>query len=51
MTHVFGESWRDLFDVCICDARKPLFHKSDNAFFELDQTKLEGKGDQISSLS
>ena len=48
---VFGDDWRELFDVVICDARKPLFQRSDNPFFELDSAKPDNKGEQISSLS
>jgi hypothetical protein len=36
MRATLGPAWRDCFDLIICNCRKPLFHRGESPFFEVD---------------
>jgi hypothetical protein len=45
LTYALGKDWMDWFDVVLLDARTPLFYKSDNSFYALEDgtDKLRGE--------
>lgn len=40
MTESMGPEWHKLFDMCIVNARKPLFQKAESPFIDQDGTKI-----------
>jgi hypothetical protein len=36
MRATLGPTWRDAFDLILCNSRKPLFHRGESPFFEVD---------------
>jgi hypothetical protein len=37
LIETIGEKWKDLFDMIVIDARKPLFQQIDSSFFEYNE--------------
>jgi hypothetical protein len=51
MQATLGESnWQKFFDVIVMDAKKPLFMRSENNFYEYDSYKDDLKGPKIENL-
>jgi hypothetical protein len=40
MKVTLGEDWESFFDICICNARKPLFFKSKASFSDVSKNLL-----------
>jgi hypothetical protein len=38
MEAVLGKDWKQLFDLCFFDCKKPLFHLSETPFYSVDTT-------------
>jgi hypothetical protein len=47
LSHAIGSDWETLFDVCIANCQKPLFHKAENSFFHLNRSAKNLKGAKI----
>jgi hypothetical protein len=45
-----GEDWMDLFDMVICNAKRPLFSRTEQQFYTLDYEKPNLKGKKISNI-
>ena len=48
MEHTLGKDWLDSFDICIPNAKKPLFQRTEQPFYKLDRTEKNLKGDEVS---
>jgi len=42
-----GLKWTNLFELVIADARKPLFQRTLNPFYEVDVNKVDLRGQQF----
>jgi hypothetical protein len=52
MKATLGEDWKNFFDFCIVDARKPLFFRSNSPFYSVDtKVKATFRGTVIDSAS
>jgi hypothetical protein len=47
MTESFGPNWIQLFDLVICNAKKPLFTRGAKPFFQLDEEYIDFRGPKI----
>jgi hypothetical protein len=47
MTTTLGEDWLDLFDLCLVNCNKPLFHRVNCPFFQVDETKPDFEGKRM----
>jgi len=51
LTYLLGDNWQDLFDVIICQARKPSFFGAEKRpFREIDVAKNSKSWDRVSKL-
>jgi len=44
MKATLGDDWKQFFDICIANAKKPLFHEAENPFYELNLYAKDLKG-------
>ena len=49
MSVSLGEDWKDFFDLILVDNKKPLFQRSENPFFIMDESAKNFKGSVIDS--
>ena len=47
MRHTLGEDWKDYFDICVANARKPLFYRAESPFYEYTPNTETRKGNKI----
>ena len=40
MSQALGPCWKELFDLCLANSKKPLFQYSESPFYELQGEKL-----------
>ena len=50
MKATLGPNWLDYFDICVANANKPLFQRTEKAFYSLDMTKKNFKGKKIRTI-
>ena len=52
MGATLGDDWKNFFDLCIVDARKPLFFKGKSPFYKVDPKNTDSLiGDEITQLA
>jgi hypothetical protein len=49
MKATIGDDWKDFFDICIANSKKPLFHDTENPFYELNLYAKDLKGKKYDS--
>jgi hypothetical protein len=47
MQTTLGENWKELFDLWICDTRRPLFQRGKAPFLRVDFENKNGQGEPI----
>ena len=47
MTHTLGKDWKKYFDLCVANARKPLFYRAEHPFYEYNPKVETRKGNKI----
>ena len=43
MNVTLGKDWKNYFDICCLNAKKPLFQRAENQFYEKDSDKKNKK--------
>jgi hypothetical protein len=51
MKATLGDDWKDFFDLCIANSKKPLFHETENPFYDLNLYAKDLKGKKYDSSS
>lgn len=47
MSSTLGSEWKSYFDICVANARKPLFYRAENPFYDYDPTAETRKGKKV----
>ena len=47
MTITLGKDWKNYFDICVANARKPLFYRAESPFSEYDPEAENRKGNKV----
>ena len=47
MTVTLGPDWKNYFDICVANARKPLFYRAESPFYHYDPNQENRKGCKI----
>ena len=51
MKATLGDNWLDYFDICVVNAGKPLFQRTEKPFYSLDMTNKSYRGKKIRTVS
>ena len=47
MTLTLGKEWMNYFDICVANARKPLFYRAESPFYEYNPGVETRKGQKF----
>ena len=51
MKATLGDDYLDFFDLCIANAKKPLFFSGENSFYDLDLQAKDFRGEKYDSIN